>query len=82
MVVAMSAVATENRRMGRKRKPRTGDRHAGNWPVRIPLQLAELLETLGKRNVTNAATEARRLIREGLQREGLFPIHPTHPKES
>ena len=71
----MLMTVKHNLGMGRKRKPRSADRHAGSWPVRIPLELAAVLDALGKRNATNAATEARRLIREGLERQGLWPVN-------
>lgn len=75
--LAMVAAPAQNRGMGRKRSL---DRHAENWPVRIPIAIANVLDELGKRNATSAATEARRLIREGLEREGLWP--PKTPEQS
>lgn len=41
--------------------------------VKIPFGVRDTISELAARNATNAATEARRLIREGLEREGLWP---------
>jgi hypothetical protein len=57
-------------RMGDTRK---GDRHKPSRMMRISERLAELLDGLAERNVSSAPAEANRLIREGLERMGLWP---------
>jgi hypothetical protein len=59
---------------------RKGDRHRPSRMMRISERLAEVLDDLGERNATSAPSEANRLIREGLERAGLWPPPDPQPK--
>lgn len=49
------------------------DRHKPTRMVRIPEVLAEQLDSLAKRKVTNVTQEVIRAVREMLERESLWP---------
>lgn len=59
--------------MARPKKIADNDRHKPNRMMRINKAIAAQLDSLAKRNATSAAQEANRLIREGLERLGLWP---------
>lgn len=52
---------------------RKRDRHLPARQVRIREEFAAILEQLGERNLSGITEEANRLIRQGLEREGLWP---------
>lgn len=51
----------------------TADRHKPTRMVRIPEVLAQQLDALAERKVTNVTQETVRAVREMLEREGLWP---------
>jgi hypothetical protein len=52
------------------------DRHKRSKLVRIRLALHEALQRLAAKNSTDLTEEANRLIRIGLQSEGMWPPPP------
>jgi hypothetical protein len=49
------------------------DRHKPRRMIGLPEPLAAQLEVLAKRKLTRISAEAVRIIREALEREGLWP---------
>jgi hypothetical protein len=49
------------------------DRHLPRRMIGLPEPLAAQLEVLAKRKLTRISAEAVRIIREALEREGLWP---------
>lgn len=60
----------ENKKPGR---PRSKDRHKPGRQVRIRQALIVLVDKLAERNATTPPEEINRLVREGLERAGLWP---------
>lgn len=58
---------------------RKNDRHKPSRMMRIAERLAEVLDELAERNATTAPAEANRLIREGLEKLGMWPPPPEPP---
>lgn len=54
----------------------TGDRHKPRALVGIPGALIEVIDALVARHLTDRTAEVVRLVREGLEREGLWPPKP------
>lgn len=65
-----SATATTSGMARKKTKP--DDRRSGR-PVRVRDELAEALDRLAERNADDFTGEVNRLIREGLERAGMWP---------
>ena len=56
-----------------KRKGRPAGRTKFFRSMRMPQRFAEVLDVLAKQHETTWPLEAKRLIREGLERAGLWP---------
>lgn len=54
-------------------RPRSKDRHKPGRQVRIRQALVVQVDKLAERNATTPPEEVNRLIREGLERAGLWP---------
>ena len=49
------------------------DRHKPGHMVRLPRPLAERLDIIVQRNLSDRTAEVQRIVREYLEREGLWP---------
>lgn len=68
--------------MPRKKRPQSnGDRHKARTLVGIPNVLMDLIDVLVERHLTDRTAEVVRLVREGLEREGLWQPRPVPDTE-
>lgn len=73
---AASAAQPDETGGGTKSRSSRLDRHKASVMVRLPRVLADLLEQLQERNVTDRGDEVVRAVREYLERNGLWPPRP------
>jgi hypothetical protein len=68
---------SHNGRMAKKKRP-TGDRHKKRKMTAIREPLATIIEDMAKRYATDPTELVNRAVREMLEREKLWPPHPSH----